>query len=286
MKKTAVILAASLLGLMLLPLISFGIQTVEAQSNGREDSYGLKIASPTNTTYKSNPLLLNVSAKRMFDPTYYNSELMYSLDGKANVTLHSTTTFHDMSIPNNTFSGLASYTIITGAAYLSNLSEGSHYLTVYGVYSSTGGPLSYLGPATMQDTQTIHFMINDGSPPVIEMLQNQNKTYQTSLPLNFSVDESVSWMGYDLDGQANVTLTGNTTLNELAYGSHRLVVYANDTAGNMGTTGNINFIVAKPESFAIVPVAAVSLAALALAVAGLLFYRRHRKTISQNKPNI
>ncbi len=286
MKKTAVILATSLLGLMLLPLFSFGIQTVEAQSNGREDSYGLKIASPTNTTYKSNPLLLNVSAKRMFDPTYYNSELMYSLDGKANVTLHSTTTFHDMSIPNNTFSGLASYTIITGAAYLSNLSEGSHYLTVYGVYSSTGGPLSYLGPATMQDTQTIHFMINDGSPPVIEMLQNQNKTYQTSLPLNFSVDESVSWMGYDLDGQANVTLTGNTTLNELAYGSHRLVVYANDTAGNMGTTGNINFIVAKPESFAIVPVAAVSLAALALAVAGLLFYRRHRKTISQNKPNI
>ena len=159
----------------------------------------------------------------MFDPAYYNSELMYSLDGKANVTLQATATFHDMSIPNNTFSGLASYTTITGAAYLSNLSEGAHYLTVYGVYSSTGGPLSYLGPATMQDTQIIHFMINDGSPLVIEMLQNQNKTYQTSLPLNFSVDEPVSWMGYNLDGQTNITITGNTTLNGLAYGSQRLV---------------------------------------------------------------
>lgn len=212
----------------------------------------------------------------MFDPAYYNSELVYSLDGKANVTLQSTATFHDMSIPNNTFTGLASYTIITGAAYLSNLSEGSHYLTVCGVYSSTGGPLSYLGPKTMQDTQTTHFMINDGSPPVIEMLQNQNKTYQTNLPLNFSIDEPVSWMGYNLDGQANLTLTGNSTLNGLAYGSHRLVIYANDTAGNMGTTGNINFIVAKPESFAIVPVAAVSVAVV-LAVAGLLVYHKTHK---------
>ena len=284
MKKTFVILAASLLGLMLLPLFSFDIQTVEAQSNGGENSYGLKIASPTNTTYSLNPLLLNVSAKRMFDPAYYNSELMYSLDGKANVTLQATATFHDMSIPNNTFSGLASYTTITGAAYLSNLSEGSHYLTVYGVYSSTGGPLSYLGPKTMQDTQTTHFMINDGSPPVIDMLQIQNKTYQTSLPLNFSVDEQVSWMGYNLDGQANITLTGNTTLNGLEYGSHRLVVYANDTAGNMGTTGNIDFIVANPESFSIVPVAAVSVAVLAVVIS-LLLYRRHRKTRNQrNNP--
>ena len=59
MKKTVVILAASLLGLMLLPLFSFGIQAVEAQSRG-ENSYGLKIISPANTTYNSNPLLLNV----------------------------------------------------------------------------------------------------------------------------------------------------------------------------------------------------------------------------------
>jgi hypothetical protein len=193
MKKTSVLLVIFFSGLLLLPLFSVGIQTAKAQTTeGDGYSFGLNIASPTNTTYSSNPLLLSVTAKRMFDPSYYSSEVMYSLDGKANVTLQSTATFYDESIPNNTFSGLASYTIIKGAAYLSNLSEGSHYLTVRGVYLGTGGPLSYLGPGVMQDTQTIYFMVNDGALPTIEMLQFQNKTYLTSLPLNFSVDEPVS----------------------------------------------------------------------------------------------
>ena len=278
MKKMAVLLATFSLVLLLFSLFSVGIHYAKAQSSGGEDSYGLKIASPTNTTYVKNSLLLNVTAKRGFDPTYYNSELMYSLDGKANHTLMSTATFHDMSIPNNTFSGFASYTVITGAAYLSNLSEGSHNIKICGIYSSTWGPLAKFGPAVMQDTQTINFMIDDGSPPVIEMLQIQNKTYQNSLPLNFSVDEPVSWMGYNLDGQVNVTLAENTTLSGLGYGSHSLVVYANDSAGNMGTTGTINFIVAKPESSLAVPFGAAVIVAIAVATGAfsLVYFRRRR----------
>ena len=266
--------------LLLLPLFFVGAETVKAQTTQDEGhSFGLSVSSPINITYSSNSLLLNASAIRMFDPSWYTSQLMYSLDGKANITLQSTVTFHDMSIPNITFSGLASYTIIKGAAYLSNLSEGPHYLTVYGIYLNTG--LARFGPAVMHDNQTIYFMINDGAPPVIEMLQIQNKTYQTSLPLNFSVDELVSWMGYSLDQQHNVTLDGNATLNGLAYGSHSLVVYANDTAGNMGSTGNIEFIVAKLESFPVVfiSIAAVVVVAVAAVIgAGLLVYfKKHKR---------
>lgn len=274
MKKIIVLLVIFFSALLLLPLFSVGIQTAKAQTAEVDEStYGLKIASPTNTTYVKNSLLLDVTAKRAFDPTYYSSELMYSLDGKANVTIPSTATFYDKSIPNTTFSFILSYTIITGDAYLSNLSEGPHFLTVCGVYLSTGQPLSRLGPAVMKDTQTIYFTISDGTPPSIEMLQIQNKTYQTNLPLNFSVDEPVSWMGYNLDGQANVTLVGNTTLTGLAYGSHSLVVYANDSAGNMGTTGNISFTVVKPESFPAVPITAFAVvAAVAVVSVGLLVY--------------
>lgn len=232
--------------LLLFTIFSVEIETVRAQAEEDQLPFGLSVSSPINITYSSSSLSLSVSARRMFRQSRYTSELMYSLDGKTNVTLQSTATFHDMSIPNTIFSGLASYTTIKGTRYLSNLSEGPHNVTVYGIYTNTG--LATLGPAVMHDAQTIYFSINDGAPPIIEMLQIQNKTYQTSLPLNFTVDEPVSWVGYSLDQKENVTLHGNTTIDGLAYGSHSLVVFANDTAGNMGSTGNMDFVVAKPES--------------------------------------
>ena len=62
------------------------------------------------------------------------------------------------------------------------------------------------------------------------------------IPLNFTLDEFASWMGYSLDAQANVTLSGNTTITGVSGGVHRIVVYANDTAGNMGKS-EFSFIV-------------------------------------------
>jgi hypothetical protein len=87
----------------------------------------------------------------------------------------------------------------------------------------------------------------------------------------------ISWIGYSLDEKANVTFSGNTTLNGLAYGPHSLVVYANDTVGNMGATENLNFNIEKPESFPVVTVAAVAVTAIALVVAGLLVYHKKHK---------
>ena len=73
-------------------------------------------------------------------------------------------------------------------------------------------------------------------PPIMTILSPENKTYasSTGIPLTFTVDESTKWMGYSLDGQANVTITGNSTLPTLSPGSHHVFVYANDTFGNMG----------------------------------------------------
>jgi hypothetical protein len=56
------------------------------------------------------------------------------------------------------------------------------------------------------------------------------------LPLNFTFDSSTDWIGYSLDGALNVTLMGNITLADLSCGSHKLIVYANNTLGNMGVT--------------------------------------------------
>jgi len=79
-------------------------------------------------------------------------------------------------------------------------------------------------------------MVIDTTPPTISILSPQNTTYSTTdVPLTFTVDETANWMGYSLDGQANVTITGNTTLTGLSNGPHHLKVYANDTYGNIGS---------------------------------------------------
>jgi len=84
----------------------------------------------------------------------------------------------------------------------------------------------------------------DIMPPEINILSPQNTTYSTSsVPLTFTINELASWIGYSLDGQANVTITGNMTLTGLSDGQHNIIVYANDTAGNMGSSDTVYFTI-------------------------------------------
>jgi hypothetical protein len=88
------------------------------------------------------------------------------------------------------------------------------------------------------------YLTADTVAPKIEILSPENMTYaETDVSLSFTVSESASWMGYSLDGQANDTIVGNTTLTSLLDGSHYVAVYANDTAGNMGASSPVYFTV-------------------------------------------
>ncbi len=167
----------------------------------------------------------------------------YSLDGQANVT-------------------------ITGNTTLPVLSDGSHYVVVY-----ANDTFDNMG------SSTVYFAI-DTTPPSISILSPENKTYDTTdLPLNFTVDEPVSWMAYSLDGQANVTITGNVTLSGLSEGSHNITVYAEDAAGNTGASPTIYFTIETPppsEAFPIwivVTIAIIVIAALTL----LVYFTKIRK---------
>ena len=82
----------------------------------------------------------------------------------------------------------------------------------------------------------------DTTPPTISIVSPENKTYTVeNVPLIFTVSEPTSWMGYNLDWQANVTITGNMTLSGLSDGPHSLIVYVNDTAGNTGASEMVYF---------------------------------------------
>ena len=121
-------------------------------------------------------------------------------------------------------------------------------------------------------------------PPEISVASPENKTYTASnVSLAFTMNKPASWMGYSLDGKEEVTITGNTTLTELANGSHSLTVYANDTDGNTGVSDTIYFSVAKetetePEpSPAIWVATAIAIAAVTGVVSLAAYYVRRKR---------
>ena len=100
--------------------------------------------------------------------------------------------------------------------------------------------------------------------------------------MNFFIDKQPLWIGCSLDGLSNTTVTGNITLTNLLTGMHNITVYANDTFGIFGVSKTIDFTIAGPELFQVVPIAAISVAVVAVVVAGLLVYhKRKAKPFSQ-----
>ena len=85
------------------------------------------------------------------------------------------------------------------------------------------------------------FTLLDLTPPSIGIFSPQNKTYFNGLiPLTFETNELTSWVGYSVDNQANITLNSNTIIS-LEDGAHQIILYANDTSGNIGASESVYF---------------------------------------------
>jgi parallel beta-helix repeat protein len=113
---------------------------------------------------------------------------------------------------------------------------------------SSSNPPSSSPPATPSPNSGVHLKILS---PTSRLYQIGLYEAAKSIPLTFTVNEPVSWMGYSLDNQANITLTGNTTLTRLLEGSHSIVVYAKDAAGNTYSSDWVYFKVASTPSVSI-----------------------------------
>ena len=99
----------------------------------------------------------------------------------------------------------------------------------------------------------------DTIPPAISILSPENKTYPISahFPLTFHVSELTSWIGYSLDSQMNVTVSGNTTIASLSDGVHTITVYANDIVGNVGYSDVVWFTIKPPVKDTIPPTVSI-----------------------------
>jgi parallel beta-helix repeat protein len=133
------------------------------------------------------------------------------------------------------------------------------------------------------------YYVRQTNPPKVSLLSPVNGTYyETSVPLVFSVDKQVNWTAYSLDGQQNVTITGNCTIANITNGFHSATVYANDTFGNEDASETIAFTVnsVNLEPFPTGPVLAASAATLAIACTAILIlvhFKKRRATNSKRK---
>lgn len=223
-KKTALIVVFILLAGSQLTNVTLGNFTIPTY-----------LVSPTYTIYKTSDVPLsaridvNAALRDLYNITV--NRFFYSLDNKANVSLPMT--FHEDSYSRDA--------IYSTDAILSGLSDGSHTLTVY---ANSGG--SYV-------VGSVTFTV--ACPPNITFIHPENKTYNiNTLPLDFSINEQTSWIGYSVDNQANVTVAGNTTLRGLSDGTHFVLIYANDTMGNIEMAkADINIDTYPPYAHILVP---------------------------------
>ncbi len=80
------------------------------------------------------------------------------------------------------------------------------------------------------------------APPIIQINSPGNDTY-SKVTLSYTVNRNPAWVGYSLDNTANVTVNGETELANLTQGEHSIILYANDSAGNMGFSNRVFFSV-------------------------------------------
>lgn len=123
---------------------------------------------------------------------------------------------------------------------------------------------------------------NDGATPAIMLISPENKTYHTSnILLEFSSNETLSYIRYSLDNEAITEIPGNTTLTGLSLGSHNLTVYALDESENTVASQVSYFTVqeAKPETSNLTLIAVVSITIIVAIIvgAGLLYYFKKYK---------
>ncbi len=261
-------------------------------------SSGARVYSPVNVTYNTGNLALNLTFGYGLG---IKCSLTYSLDG---------TYIGEVPLTALKPGEIHVVNPATGYMPLSELHEGTHYLTIKVTASVTTNSPNPPGPpfkpttpggphyqANWQDT--IIFTVDTHAPtpdltaPAITMVTTENKTFQTSnVPLEFIVNEPISHATYNLNGTGEFNIQGNTTLEGLQLGHYTLLLYVWDVAGNRGTQ-LVHFNVTEPSPASDISTLTVTVAASTMAVcllfAALVLTRKRKKQSNEyqtdDKPN-
>ena len=133
-----------------------------------------------------------------------------------------------------------------------NFPVGTNTIVIYA--NDTSGNLN--------NTENVTFTVVDNEPPTVVINTPQNTSYNvgtvpqinTTVNDDVGVDTVVAEIHYANGTIENITLTlqggnyiNNTPLN-FPVGTHTIVIYANDTSGNLNNTENVTFTVTSSSS--------------------------------------
>ena len=232
------------------------------------------VQSPKNETYMGfgSGLPLNYSVSK---PIVWAT---YSINNQANVTIFGNKTIGEYKV-------------------------GANNMTVYAVDATGNVGVSETVYFTMLDfvyNKQYNAFFALPISPIISVLSPQNSVYNSSnVPLTFLIDEpiilsksviesslnafpNISWIGYSLDRQNNVTLYGNITLTNLLKGEHNITVYVKDTYGNIGSSQAIVFTTKTESSPIVTYLAMTSIIIIGISTIALLLVRRNRKQVKKS----
>lgn len=218
------------------------------------------ITSPSNQTiFNNNSIAIRFYLSQVQSKAT-SASVYYSLDGEN----YSVASFNKAEIGSIINKGT------TFNEKIANLSDGLHSLSVY-------SQVYYLDSWLFEGNSSIEFNV-DATSPAITQLTITNKTYNNqNILLSFNLSENVSWIAYDLDNQGNTTIQGNTTLTGLTFASHSIVVYANDTFGNMGKSDVVYFEVNKEDFTSIIALSGIiAIVVVAVGVSLLLYFKKRK----------
>jgi hypothetical protein len=265
MKKT---FALTLVLLMAFSTATFVQLNFPVEANGMIPTPNTQIVliEPKDAVYANSPVTLKFNVTEAFRSSTFNYSIDYS---DVMFKVENLTVTKEIDLAPGYSQGLWMYqgADFVGCAVLPNLSDGKHHMTIYqigGYNPNASNPYEWSKGVIRSE---VVFFTVDTTPPTVSVAAPVNATYGPSVvPLNFTVNEPASWMGYSLDGQENNTVTGNMTLPELLVGRHMLTVYANDTAGNMGVLDNVTFTVANASLVSFKPSSTTSVIGVVLGI--------------------
>jgi hypothetical protein len=244
---------------------------VQANLMNEPQKISVILLSPENKSYAPDNLHLTFRVSHWYNA---NIDTWLTLDNQAPIRLYLSN--YQGSVGegeyDSSITGLkdGSHVIKIRASSGEDYNEGQVFFTI----DSTSPTISNISVENMTYAKadlTLNCTINERTSWIAYSLDNQaNVTIK-----GYIITERPSWMTYGLDDRINVTMQGNTTLTDLAEGSHSLIIYANDTAGNIGSSETIYFSVEVPAPF---PTRLVVASVITVAVIGisLLIYFKKR----------
>ncbi len=254
-------------------------------------SFGLWVRGSNNTIMLNQITYCGVALEPSPNNTYYANYLANNLWGIDTVgSLLNPNGNESVLFQNNLVNNVYQVSTVTHykSDYFDNGKEGNYWSNYNGSDADRDGigDTPYTIDANRLDRYPLMTPVNMSEvpdlipewarPPSIKLINPTETDYSAGeIALDFVIDKRPTWIGYSLDGQNNITITGNTTLTNLKTGTHSITIYTTDFYQNTGASKTIDFKFSQAFPTAIV-IALIS-AIVSVVVVYLILYRKYRR---------